>query len=282
MAQSMREIKDKISSTQSTSQITKAMQMVSAAKLTKSETKTKNYQSYMETLGDMIRNISVSHAVKHHPFFKPAKIGVTGYLVLTSDRGLAGGYNANVLKLLQSQLDTGKDFKLYAVGSKGFDYAKRRNLQVENEYVLVPDDLIYNDIRPAIDHILKDYQSGKIDEIVVIYNHFVSKLVQEPQMRKLLPMEPLEKGSRKTMVYTFEPNEGAVIDSLLPKYIEGTVYGLAITAKLSEQASRMNAMQNATDNAMDIIKDLKLIYNRARQAAITQEINEIVGGASAI
>lgn len=284
MAQSMRDIKDKINSTQNTSQITKAMQMVSAAKLTKSEAKTKNYHHYMETLEDMVRNISSSSSMSHHPFFKSkSEANCTGYLVITLDRGLAGGYNSNVLKLLQQQIDSkpSDQSKLYMIGSKGFDYAKRSNLVVENEFVFVPDDIVYQDIKPVVDKVIGDYMAGVISEVVVVYNHYVSKIAQEPMTKQILPLES-KKAEKSKAQYSFEPKEEDVINAILPKYLEGTIYGVAITAKLSEHASRMNAMQNATDNAVEIIKNLQLVYNRARQAAITQEITEIVGGASAL
>ena len=284
MAQSMRDIKDKINSTQNTSQITKAMQMVSAAKLTKSEAKTKNYHHYMETLEDMVRNISSSSSMSHHPFFKSkSEANCTGYLVITSDRGLACGYNSNVLKLLQQQIDSkpSDQSKLYMIGSKGFDYAKRSNLVVENEFVFVPDDIVYQDIKPVVDKVIGDYMAGVISEVVVVYNHYVSKIAQEPMTKQILPLES-KKAEKSKAQYSFEPKEEDVINAILPKYLEGTIYGVAITAKLSEHASRMNAMQNATDNAVEIIKNLQLVYNRARQAAITQEITEIVGGASAL
>lgn len=284
MAQSMRDIKDKITSTQSTSQITKAMQMVSAAKLTKSEAKTKNYHHYMETLEEMVRNISSSSSMSHHPFFKAkSEKKCVGYLVITSDRGLAGGYNGNVLKLMQTEIDAlAKDeYKIYMIGSKGFDYAKRANLTVENEFVFVPDDIVYQDIKPVVDKVIGDYMDGNLSGVVVIYNNYVSKISQEPTTKQILPLEP-KKAEKATAQYSFEPKEEDVINAILPKYLEGTIYGLAITAKLSEHASRMNAMQNATDNAQEIIKDLQLVYNRARQASITQEITEIVGGAAAL
>ncbi|MDE5977481.1 MAG: ATP synthase F1 subunit gamma [Turicibacter sp.] len=284
MAQSMRDIKDKITSTQSTSQITKAMQMVSAAKLTKSESKTKNYHYYMETLEAMVRNISSTSSMSHHPFFKAKREKkCTGYLVITSDRGLAGGYNGNVLKLLQREIDSlAKDeYKVYMIGSKGFDYAKRAGLTVENEFVFVPDDIVYQDIKPVVDKVIGDYMNGVLSEVVVIYNNYVSKISQEPATKQILPLVPKQAEKAKAQ-YSFEPKEEDVINAILPKYLEGTIYGVAITAKLSEHASRMNAMQNATDNALQIITDLQLVYNRARQAAITQEITEIVGGASAL
>ncbi|MGL4336392.1 MAG: ATP synthase F1 subunit gamma [Turicibacter sp.] len=284
MAQSMRDIKDKITSTQNTSKITKAMQMVSAAKLTKSEAKTKSYKHYMVTLEDMVRNISGSSSMSHHPFFKTKREKrCTGFLILTSDRGLAGGYNANVLKLLKQQISglAADEYKLYFIGSKGFDYAKREHLTVENQFVFVPDDIVYQDIQPVVEHVINDYMEGNLSEVVVIYNNYVSKIAQEPEAKKILPLEK-STGEKSKAMYSFEPKEEDVINAILPKYIEGTIYGVAITAKLSENAARMNAMQNATDNAQDIIKELQLVYNRARQAAITQEITEIIGGASAL
>ena len=284
MAQSMRDIKDNITSTQSTSQITKAMQMVSAAKLTKSEAKTKNYHHYMETLEDIVRNISSTSTMSHHPFFKPkCEKKCTGYLIITSDRGLAGGYNGNVLKLMQQEINShaNNEYKLYMIGSKGFDYAKRSDLKIENQFVFVPDDIVYQDIKPVVDKVIGDYMDGVLSEVVIIYNNYLSKISQEPAKKQILPLAP--KDTEKTRAqYSFEPNEEEVINAILPKYLEGTIYGIAITAKLSEHASRMNAMQNATDNALEIITDLQLVYNRARQAAITQEITEIVGGASAL
>ena len=285
MAQSMHEIKDKITSTQSMSKITKAMQMVSAAKLAKSEVKTKNYRYYMETIETMMGNISKASSLKSHLFFHPrTEKKCIGYLVITSDRGLAGGYNNNVFKLLQqeiSSLNTDQS-KVYMVGSKGFDYARRSNLKIENEFVFVPDDVVYLDIEPIVKKILDDYISGEISEIVILYNDYLSKLIQEPTKKQLLPLSSNNSEAGVKTGYGFEPDEDEVIDAILPKYIEGTIYGIIITAKLSEHAARMNAMQSATDNATEIIKHSQLIYNRARQAAITQEINEIVGGASAL
>ncbi len=284
MALSMRDIKVKITSTRNTSQITKAMQMVSAAKVTKSEAKTKNYQHYMSTLEEMVRNISSSSSMSHHPYFKPkSEKKCVGFLVITSDRGLAGGYNANASKLLKHHIDqlAADESRVYMIGSKGFDFAKRQGIKVENEYTFVPDDIVYQDVEPVVNQVLTDYNNGDLSEVVVIYNFFESKISQVPEAKQILPLQSTQAEKSKTM-YSFEPKEEDVINAILPKYIEGTIYGVAINAKLSEHASRMNAMQTATDNALEVVKDLELVYNRARQAAITQEITEIVGGAAAL
>lgn len=272
---SLRDIQNKISATSGMSKITSAMHMVATAKLTKFEQKNKGFQEYLQTLEAMMSKL----AVKNHPFFQTSDAPNIGYLVVTSDRGLAGGYNNNILKLLESKLQTAP-YHLYMLGSKGFDYAKSHGLTVENPDIFVPDDVVYQDIRPVIEQLLEDYQNGKIQKIVVIYTKYVSKILQVPTEKQILPIEPLAHD--KSVTYEMEPTEEAVLNTLLPQYLEGILYGAVLTAKLSEGASRMNSMQNATDNAGDIIRDLQLIYNRARQAHITEEINEIIGGASAI
>jgi len=285
MAQSIHEIKDKILSTQNMSKITKAMQMVSAAKLTKSEVKTKNYRHYLESLEQIMSNISQASALQHHIFFNPkGEVKRTGYLVITSDRGLAGGYNNNVLKVLQQEIKelSSDEYKIYMVGSKGFEYARRSKIKVENKYVYVPDDAVYMDIEPIVNKVIADYELGLIHQIVIIYSDYLSKIVQEPTTKLLLPLVNQEQNVELKASYLFEPDEEEAINVILQKYIEGIIYGVVLTAKLSEHAARMNAMQSATDNALEIINDSQLVYNRARQAAITQEINEIVGGASAL
>ena len=278
MAHSMRDIKDKISSTHNMSKITSAMQMVAGAKLTKSETQQKNFQNYINTIEEVMGKISV----ENHPFFKVGSTGTVGYLVMTSDRGLAGGYNINILKLLESKISQ-SPYRLYMIGEKGFQYAKAHDLPIENEEIFVPEHLVYNDIKPVIDLMLSDYAEGKIQQIVVIYTNYVSKIVQVPEEKQILPLQPLKKSKEGSSIsYLMEPSDESVLDILIPQYLEGIIYGAIMTSKLSEQAARMSTMQNATDNALAIIGDLQLTYNRARQAAITEEINEIVGGASAI
>lgn len=280
MAQSLHDIKDKIVATQNMSKITNAMKMVATSKLAKSEAKVKTHRDYMASLDKLVQKISGDEAVKSHPFLQVRKNPNIGYLVLTSDRGLAGGFNGKVLKLLEATLEkkSPDQYRLYMIGSKGFDFGKRHNWVIHNDYRFVPDEFIYGDIQPVIEQIIGDYLAGKIQQVVVIYNDFVSKLVQEPTQYQLLPLT-IKASKERNNQHIFEPSAQAIIDNLLPKYVEGILYGCSIASKVSEFASRMNAMQNATDNAGDIVHELQLIYNRARQAAITQEINEIVGGA---
>lgn len=285
MSQSMNDIKAKILSTQNMSKITKAMQMTSAAKLTKSETKLKTHQNYIQKLENIIKKTLEAELVENNIFFKPkTDEACTAYLVVTSDRGLAGGYNNKVLKFLQQELNehTQADYKLYMVGKKAFDYSRRMKLVIENDYVFIPDDLIYADIVPAVNKLITDYANGVIKEVVILYHDYLSKLFQEPAMKKVLPLKRDIINPSLNSNYIFNPSKDEMTGALLLKYLTGNIYGTFLKAKLAEHASRMNAMQNATDNATDIIKESQLIYNRARQAAITQEINEIVGGAAAL
>ena len=288
MPQSINEIKRKISSMQSMKKITKAMQMVSVSKRTKTDAKVRNYSSYIQTFDNVMEDIFATPSVEEHVFFTPNRPKgdkrCTAYLTVTSDRGLAAGYNNNLLRLLGQEI-SGKqpeEYKLYMIGTKGFDFARRFKLVVENEYVFVPDDLIYMDIEPILNHMLMDYIHGNVDEVVIVYNNYITQLIQEPTTRKVLPLEKTHVHRQSKKVYVFDPAEGEIIQGALIKYMNSLIYGTVLTAKLSEHAARMNAMQNATDNATEIIKETRLIYNRARQAAITQEINEIVGGAMGV
>jgi len=285
MSQSMNDIKAKILSTQSMSKITKAMQMISAAKLAKSEVKLKTHQNYIQMLEAIIKKTIEAELVEDHVFFQSkTDTACIAYLVVTSDRGLAGGYNSKVLKVLQQELSERKqtEYKLYMIGKKAFDYARRTKRAVENDYVFIPDEMIYPDITSIINKLIADYANGTINEVVILYHDYLSKLVQEPTMKQVLPLRSSIINPSLNSNYLFNPSKEEMIGALLLKYLTGNIYGTLLTAKLAEHASRMNAMQNATDNATDIIKESQLIYNRARQAAITQEINEIVGGAVAL
>ena len=285
MPQSINEIKAKITSMKSMSKITKAMQMVSVSKRVKTDSKVRNFQSFIQTFDSIMESIYAIPTVEEHVFFSPKKAKrCTAYLTITSDRGLAAGYNNNVLRLLGQEIEPLKEdeYKLYMVGSKGYDFARRLKLTVENKYIFVPDDLIYMDIEPVLNQMLSDYLNGQVDEVVIIYNNYLTQLVQEATVKRILPLEKNVEHKASTKVYIYEPTETEIIESALLKYLDAVIYGIVLTSKLSEHAARMNAMQNATDNANEIIKETQLVYNKARQAAITQEINEIVGGAMAL
>ena len=285
MSASMSDIKNKIASTQNMSKITKAMQMVSASKLSKSEVKLKNHQQYLATLQDILNHMIVRMQETQHVLFEPTtEVKKTAYLVVTSDRGLVGGYNNNVFKQLTVAMDkkTPDDYKLYVVGKKGFDFARKCQLTPVNDYQFVPDDIIYDDVSNVVLKLISDYLTGSVNEVIVIYSHYVSKLLQMPKTHRILPLDATEASAGPKKDYLFKPDREQIEERVLLDYLGGMLYGFMLNAKLSEHVSRMNAMQNATDNAMEIIHETQLIYNRARQAAITQEITEIVAGSVAL
>lgn len=285
---SMREIKNRITATKKTSQITKAMHMVSASKLKKAERSIKGFRPLMHQLRNMIDNLIDSSDVGH-PMLVTRDIKQTCYILVSSDRGLAGPYNSNVFKAFKAHLDDqGADhnFVVATVGHRAHSYAKRNGYKLLNqEAINVRDDIQFIDFKEVTNLFITDYLNDKIDKIVVFYNHYINTITQSIEQFQLLPVLPEEKDSNEEAinnVYAFEPDPQSIIDHLLPMYVENTLYGIILDAKASEHASRMTAMKSATDNAEDLIKTLQLHYNRARQAAITIELTDIIGGANAV
>ena len=299
MSVSTNDIKKKIFATQNMSKITKAMQMVSVAKLSKIENRVKHFRAYHAEIKKIISTLQTSEYVGEHLFSKgheSKKKPKIGCVVITSNRGLVGGYNNNLFKKLKdsggynyelfkivNEKQASDDhFKFYVTGQKGAIFAKSELPATCTEKFLFPDEIKYTDIIELAGKLIADYLSGEISEVVVVYQDFVSKLSQEAVSKTILPIEFEDSASVKIPNYEITPNEATVIDSLLVQYIMTSLYEIFLSANMSEHAARMNSMSNATDNAQDIIKESKLIYNRARQAAITQELNEIVAGASAV
>ena len=287
MANSLREVKTRIDSTKSTSQITKAMYMVSQSKVKRAEKTYKNYQSFMDNIASMTKSIVAKASESYiHPLMSDRPIKNICYLLITSDKGLAGAYNANVFKSLEADIEKrGLDLsnvKVSAVGRRGYSYIKRKGYETLNRKpVLVRDDVMFNDIVPLAETIIKDYIDKKIDELVIIYNHYVNTLTQETTNLKLLPIKEIS-GDINPIDYEYESGIKKTLDMMLPQYIEDIVYGVILDAKTSEHSARMNAMRSATDNADQVIGKLQLLYNRARQNVITNELIDIIGGANAI
>jgi F-type H+-transporting ATPase subunit gamma len=291
---SMREIKSRITATKKTSQITKAMHMVSASKLKKAERAIKGFRPLMKQLRNMIDNILETDDLSH-PMMETREIKQTVFILVSSDRGLAGPYNSSVFRAFSTYIEehhpTG-DFKVAAIGYKAFSFCKRNQFpMLNNEPIHVRDDVLFIDFKEVTETFIKDYLKDKIDKIIVFYNHFINTISQQVEHLQLLPVvnghieeesESIEEESGVKLIYNYEPNPQAIIDHLLPMYVENTLYGIILDAKASEHASRMTAMKSATDNAEDIIKTLQLHYNRARQAAITIELTDIIGGANAV
>ncbi|OCS83310.1 ATP synthase F1 subunit gamma [Caryophanon tenue] len=280
----LREIKGRINSTKSTQKTTKAMQMVSSSKLRRAEQNAKAYVPYMEKVQDVVAAIAGGTTVSH-PMLTARPVKKTAYLVLGSDRGLAGAYNSSILRQVQRDIDSrhrSKDeYVILAVGRKVRDYFVKRDHNVIAEVVGLPDQPSFADIKEIARNAVGMFTDGTYDELYMYYNHFVSAIAQEVTTKKLLPLTDIAPAST-TASYEFEPSAEAILETLLPQYAESLIYGALLDGKASEHSARMTAMKNATDNAKDIISDLSLQYNRARQAAITQEITEIVGGAAAL
>ncbi|PHA00312.1 F0F1 ATP synthase subunit gamma [Bacillus pseudomycoides] len=282
---SLRDIKAKINSTKKTSQITKAMEMVSASKLSRAEQNAKSFVPYMNKIQEVVADIAQGSGV-NHPMLTARPVKRTGYIVITSDRGLAGGYNSNVLRAVSNVVKErhNMDASQYAIivlGRLGRDYLKRRGFNIIDEVIGLSDQPVFADIKDIASRAISMFTDGAYDELYIYYNHYVSKISQEVTEKKILPLTDVASEKAKTS-YEFEPSEEDILKVLLPQYAESLVYGALLDGKASEHAARMTAMKSATDNAMEVIDTLTLSFNRARQAAITQEITEIVGGAAAL
>jgi len=282
---SLREIKGRINSTKKTSQITKAMQMVSASKLNRAENNAKSFVPYMEKIQEVVASIAIGSKDASHPMLVSRPVKKTAYLVITADRGLAGAYNANVIRkvyqTIQERHQSQDEYAVIAIGRVGRDFFLKRGINVVLDIVGLPDQPSFMDIKEIAGKAVGMFADGTFDELYMYYNHFVSAIQHEVTEKKLLPLTDITTSS-KLMSYEFEPSAEEILEVLLPQYAESLIYGAILDGKASEHAARMTAMKNATDNAHELINTLTLSYNRARQASITQEITEIVGGAAAL
>ncbi|WP_339060881.1 ATP synthase F1 subunit gamma [Tepidibacillus marianensis] len=282
-----REIKRRIKSVQSTQQITKAMKMVDASKLRRAQERVEASRPYTEKIRDVIGAIASATEDVSHPLLEAREVKRTGYILISSDRGLAGGYNANVLRLLMNTIrerhQSTDEYSIFVIGRKGRDFLRRRNYPLIGEIVGLSDKPQFADIKHIAKTAVSMYSDKIFDELYLVYNEFFNAISQVPVAKKLLPLTDLsEKENNSFTIYDFEPSAIEVLSDLLPRYAETVIYNALLNAKASEHGARMTAMGNATDNAADMIASLTLTYNRARQASITQEISEIVGGANAL
>ncbi|MBB5355434.1 MULTISPECIES: F0F1 ATP synthase subunit gamma [Anoxybacillus] len=285
MGASLRDIKARINTTKKTSQITKAMEMVSASKLNRAEHNARSFTPYMEKIQEVVASVALGSNDASHPMLVKRPVRKTGYLVITSDRGLAGAYNSNVLRTvfqtIQERHRSAEEYAIIAIGRVGLNFFKRRNIPVALHITGLPDQPTFADIKEIANKTVNMFADGTFDELYMFYNHFVSAIQQDVTEKKLLPLTDLAS-DKKLTTYEFEPSQEEILEVLLPQYAESLIYGALLDAKASEHAARMTAMKNATDNAKELIRTLTLSYNRARQAAITQEITEIVAGANAL
>ncbi|HGI3628182.1 TPA: F0F1 ATP synthase subunit gamma [Streptococcus agalactiae] len=292
MAGSLSEIKDKILSTEKTSKITSAMQMVSSAKLVKSEQAARDFQVYASKIRQITTNLLKSDLVSgsDNPMLSSRPVKKTGYIVITSDKGLVGGYNSKILKAMMDTITDyhteNDDYAIISIGSVGSDFFKARGMNVSFELRGLEDQPSFDQVGKIIAQAVEMYKNELFDELYVCYNHHVNSLTSQVRMQQMLPIKELdaEEASEDRVITGFElePNREVILEQLLPQYTESLIYGAIIDAKTAEYAAGMTAMQTATDNAKNVINDLTIQYNRARQAAITQEITEIVAGANAL
>lgn len=281
----MRDIKRRIRSVNSTKQITKAMELVSTAKLRRSRGRLEKVRPYFETVNETVQEILGSSSNIDHSYTIEREVKKSLYIVITADRGLCGGYNINAIKKALEDIEDKEKVSFIVIGQKAKGYFSKRGYNIVGEYLNISEKPEYIDAKNIGRLALKLYKEGEIDEIKLVYTQFVSTISQVPKMVKLLPVakEEKEKTEEEEFKYvSYEPSPGAVLDYLIPKYIESTVFGTLVESAASEQAARRVAMESATDNAEEMIDSLTLSFNQARQAAITQEITEIVGGAEAL
>ncbi|WP_139491250.1 ATP synthase F1 subunit gamma [Brevibacillus dissolubilis] len=284
----MRDIKRRIKSVKNTRQITKAMKMVAAAKLRRAQEQAEASRPYARKIQEVIASIASGKTSFKHPMLQSRPVKKTGYIVITSDRGLAGGYNGNMIrKVIQTIAEKHKskdEYTIFVIGRKGRDFFRSRNYPILEQITGLPESPSFSDIKAITSKAVNFFATEQIDELYLCYNEFQSAITQIPTVTRLLPLDQVGSESGATASgtnYEYEPSPEEVLSVLLPRYAETLIFSALLDAKASEQGARMTAMGNATDNASDMIDRLTLFYNRARQAAITQEISEIVAGANA-
>ncbi|MDN5362300.1 MAG: F-type H+-transporting ATPase subunit gamma [Moorella sp. (in: firmicutes)] len=279
---SMRDLKRRIRSVQSTQHITRAMKMVAAAKLRRAQAQVTAARPYAAKLEEVVGRLIASVDLETQPLACPREVKKAGYILFTADRGLAGGYNANLIRLTEERLrQEERPAALVAVGRKGRDFFRRRPVELLQAFTDLGDNPDLTQARELARQLVNMYLEGTLDEVNLIYTRFYSAIRQVPQVDRLLPITVPGK-KQDTGDYIYEPSPEAVLQVLLPRYCEIKVYRALLEAKASEHGARMTAMDNATKNAAEMIDKFTLSFNRARQAAITREILEIVAGADAL
>ncbi len=284
-----KEIRTKIKSVENTRKITRAMEMVAASKMRKAQERMRAARPYAEKIRQVAAHLSRANPEYKHPFLiKRDVIKNVAVIIITSDKGLCGGLNTNILRLVVARMKElegeSKGISICAIGNKGFSFMSRIGAKVKSHMIGLGDIPHVEKLIGAVKVMLDAYNAGEIDAIYISYNGFINTMKQEPRIEQLLPLssENLEPADSHTWDYIYEPDAKVVVDELLVRYIESLVYNAVTENQASEQSARMVAMKAASDNAKEVIGELKLIYNKARQAAITKEISEIVGGAAAV
>lgn len=282
---SMRDIKRRKSSVQSTQQITKAMKLVSTVKLQRAKGRAEKSKTYFSCMYDTVASMLSKAGTVNHPFLMAGESTKKAVIVITANRGLAGGYNSNIVKLIKNSDFKKEDLLLYTIGTKGRDALARLGYTIAADYSEVIDEPMYSDAMEISKKLLEEFAAGRIGEIYVAYTGFKNTVTHVPTLLKLLPVKveaDRPQSEDHQAVMEFEPECEEAIDLIIPKYITSLIYGALIESVASENGARMQAMDSATSNADDMISKLSLLYNRARQSSITQELTEIIAGAEAI
>ncbi|MEE1101271.1 MAG: ATP synthase F1 subunit gamma [Agathobacter sp.] len=283
---SMRDIKRRKSSISSTQQITKAMKLVSTVKLQKAKTRAEQTDPYFRYMYKTVSSILAKSGNISHPYLTPGDSDRKAVVVLTSNRGLAGGYNTNVVKLITNGDFNKDELDIYAVGGKGQELLASKGYNIVESAPEVMENPTYSDAAELCNKVLESFSNGEVGEIYLAYTHFKNTVTQEAQLIKLLPVEiddeEEDDSDDASVLMNYEPNEEEALDMIIPKYVTSLFYGALVESHASENGARMQAMDSATSNAEEMISDLTLKYNRARQGSITQELTEIIAGANAI
>jgi len=284
-----KEIRNKIGSVKSTQKITKAMEMVAASKMRRSQDAMEASRPYAETMRKVIGHVANANLEYRHPYLEEREAKRVGYIIVSTDRGLCGGLNINVFKKavvdMQAWKQKGAEVELAVIGSKATAFFNNSGAKVAAQVSGLGDSPSLEDLIGSVSVMLKKYDEGELDRLYVVFNKFVNTMVQEPTIDQLLPLpksDSEEMQREHSWDYIYEPEPKPLLDTLLVRYVESQVYQGVVENLACEQAARMIAMKAATDNATNLIEDLELVYNKARQAAITQELSEIVGGAAAV
>lgn len=283
-----KEIRTKIKSVENTRKITRAMEMVAASKMRKAQERMRAARPYAEKIRQVAAHLSRAKSEYKHPFLnKRSAVKNVGVIVITSDKGLCGGLNTNILRLVMGRMreweSEGKAIAVCPIGNKGFGFMTRIGAKVKSHLTGLGDTPHIEKLIGTVKVMLDAYTAGELDAVYLCYNDFVNTMKQEPTIEQLLPLSSEKLGEAKdNWDYIYEPDAKLIVDELLTRYVESLVYSAVTENQASEQSARMVAMKAASDNAKNVINELKLVYNKARQAAITKEISEIVGGAAAV
>jgi F-type H+-transporting ATPase subunit gamma len=283
----LKEIRTKIGSVKNTQKITKAMEMVAASKMRRTQSRMRETRPYADRIRTVIGHLYQANPEYQHPFLVERKVQRVGYIVVTTDRGLCGGLNVNTFRKLLSELkewrDQGVEVDLCLIGAKGVQFLRNLDVNVVGAATHLGEDPKVADLVGSIKIMLDSYIEGGIDRLFLMHSEFVNTMSQPPKVETLIPVEAVDAGDLpKHWDYIYEPDAVDLLDSVLMRYIESQVYRGTVENVACEMAAKMVAMKSATDNAGKLIDELQLDYNKARQAAITQEISEIVGGAAAV